>query len=494
MSNWKCTVCGYAFEDGSRRPVCPRCFSTLEHLTAIQGERDSVSMVPQGAADVMDENEFMALFLSPRENSISVDTEVQNGQTTELSLRVSEHIAKNADKSAYIRKKIQQADEGNRKEIAGLTETLKTDCRRTDETCRASIQEAERKALSGIEVERAIARNKHLEWENGPKKKKVSLLSKMKPKSKISTIVGICFYVMLVLVSIWAIMQGESFGLLELVLCLGILFPLLSFMVATLTEGVVRFEKWFYRLDRRKQTIDENKRASTNRSFEETMTFLNNQEMQIRNRTSEDDSLPCVREFQETANELTEKAEEEKARYRRNNEKAIAEANRRWDERRRSMVNDWISEATQAGVSCAQYFEYMYQELGMNRGPAFWLAFRFCGRDGVIASSPRGISQLRTKITIHVAVSEKQLYVTIKDINGKELMYDEEERRYQFNRVNQADLTEPAERYGYSCALMYCTVQEARKELEQARFDRSFELRYGDMDLDGFTITYDGSM
>ena len=35
---------------------------------------------------------------------------------------------------------------------------------------------------------------------------------------------------------------------------------------------------------------------------------------------------------------------------------------------------------------------------------------------------------------------------------------------------------------------------EARKELEQARFDRSFELRCGDMDLDGFTITYDGSM
>ena len=136
--------------------------------------------------------------------------------------------------------------------------------------------------------------------------------------------------------------------------------------------------------------------------------FLNNQEMQIRNRTSEDDSLPCVREFQETANELTEKAEEEKARYRRNNEKAIAEANRRWDEQRRSMVNDWISEATQAGVSCAHYFEYMYQELGMNRGPAFWLAFRFCGRDGVIASSPRGISQLRTMITIRVAVSEKE--------------------------------------------------------------------------------------
>ncbi len=91
-------------------------------------------------------------------------------------------------------------------------------------------------------------------------------------------------------------------------------------------------------------------------------------------------------------------------------------------------------------------------------------------------------------------VTEEYLFAEVKDAQGNELIRNEELQYYHFTNANERILSDPAERMGYSAALMACMVFEAGMDIERARYDEHFELKIvKDADENGFTIEYEGT-
>ena len=512
MARWICAACGYIFDEDSPAPSCPSCHAAGAKISPYKIRRDTSQAGPRmtdgSAGRKMDLANVSENALAGTAGNRRGSAE---GELSDLSRAVAAHVTKNAVNSKHLKKLTDGYDENCRREVEQVIERKETDVGDVLSRCRKSTEAAKSKALAEIEGERAKALNQRQERERGKDNQKKTLLKRLMVLSNLSVICAVVLYVLL-LIGLFYLMQNNMIGtsilvaheegvktvdMPDLLLLIFIILPSLSLVFGFIVEGIARFEKWFYGIDRRNRQISASKVQSTGQSFKETSDYLNEQEAIVRKAVrvnNGNSNLPCVEQFFDEIDEISAEAKAEEKRLTEKCQADQAEIIRTWDERKRTERSAWISETTQAAVSCAEYFEYRYRDIGIDRGPAFWLVFRFCERNGVIAQAPRGISQLRTVITINVTVSEKMLFVQIRDINGKELVHDPENQTYQFSRVNQADLTDPAERYGYANALMFCTVNEAKKILEQAGYDRTFDLQFSGADLDGFTLTYDGTL
>ncbi|MBQ9008496.1 MAG: hypothetical protein IJ088_04100 [Clostridia bacterium] len=505
MATWKCTACGRVFDDFGGTPVCT-CQAAGTRLVPAENRgrkrRGASEMVPV----VPGNREILPQEPGPVATPVQADAELEG-----LYRRVTDHVARNADKSTYLKGLTDKLEEEYQAAVRSIRQQHDADTEMIRQACLVSIQAEESKALAEIEAERARLLDRRNERTREKKNIAKMLLSRLRQMSKLSWFAGLTVYVLMVIFMVTLIRNdalqvnlvssGGKVDLVDTLLMLFIILPVLSLFIAIVVECFVRFEMWFYGIDRRNRRISERKFTSIGRSYEEGNAYLADQEAIVRNHVRGDSNvmnLPCVDAFMNRYAEITSEADEKQAVLDEQTEKQIAGKKQNLEKQKNKVKDDWINETTQAARSCAEYFEYRYRDLGVNRGPAFWLVFRFCGRDGVIAQAPWGSSQTHTEVHIRVSVSETQLYVKITDIDGKELLYDSDNQRYQFSRVNQADLTEPAERYGYANALMLCTVFEAKKILEQAGYgygyDITFELRFKGADVDGFEIIYDGSI
>ncbi len=272
------------------------------------------------------------------------------------------------------------------------------------------------------------------------------------------------------------------------------LYVLASVLFIILYRG---FLNGFYGFRKRKIKINNDIMTNKWKNIEEIRQYYNEQISYVQRSPEEapdclvEDEVADLYEYKRQRNEAIGLNSARTEKMLRDN----MEKNRRnATEKVQALRMKWTESVLEAAGNYVVLFERQFHSPRRDKGPVYWLFFRFCGPEGAIAAAPRGIGNLRILRQLTVDVTEEYLFAEVKDAQGNELIKNEELQYYHFTNANERILSDPAERMGYSAALMACTVFEARMDIERARYDEHFELKIvRDADENGFTIEYEGT-
>ena len=282
-----------------------------------------------------------------------------------------------------------------------------------------------------------------------------------------------------------------------IILFLLVRIPVYVLACLTVIVAYRGFVRWFYRVNSRKKKIESNKGVSVEKSVGQVEQDYQKQIEYLR-QTSPDNpppkqALEAVSSFYTSAVQMKRKTDEAIQQIRSETKNAVEKRKRDMEQEVQETEETWFAEVSEAAKNYVCLFERQFYSSNRDRGPVYWLFFRFCGNDGPIATAPRGIGHLRTVIRVRVSITEDSLLAEVTDTQGKQLIRNQELRYYRFAEANERTLTQPSERMGYSAALLACTLFEANMALRQAAYDESFSLEISaDADVNGFEFEYSG--
>ena len=478
MAIWKCNRCEKEFYDGGEAPFCPACQAGRSMLTALDFQAGADN--GQGGWPA-------------------------NMQYIEQS--ILEHVRETAGSSPYpkgIVDEIQRitstdinrlSEQGRNRELAARTQeqnAFSANAYAAEESLKNEMEAAVQRIQQGAEA---------------PKKEsKLKFLKAYKKKEYlwIAIVLYIVFAALLFLYNAHTSTLPEvdpeidfrSAGNTILFLVFSIpLYVLACLTIIVLYRGFIR---WFYGFTKRKEKIEQNKGIFVGKSisqvqeyYQEQISILHNVSL---NNPPPEQAPDVVRSFYESAVRKNREAEDAIDRIHNETQAAIAKRKKDGEEAVRITKEDWLSDVSEAAKNYARLFERQFYSTRRDRGPVYWLFYRFCGNDGAIATASRGVGHLKVIIRVTVDISESHLFVQVTDPQGKQLIRNEQLQNYYFAAANERSLSKPAERMGYAAALMGCTLYEANLALRQAKYDESFEIGFTrSADETGFALEYEGN-